>query len=254
MAEPGTHEATKLDGSAPPSKSAIALLRDVQSGKVIGTHLAAPDRQRVVEHLIMEGYGTQEIAEILKVADRTIQRDRVKIREQNAVRADPALAPVIVGQMMAQAEASASRLRRIARDKETPASARVEAEMASWNVTKGCVETLMDLGYLPKAPQQIQGQFMAVGVAGGVDAIVELKQRRDELQRLRGIARDPSILEEVDRSVQEINQQLALATTSQVIHDAQASLERQDAEGTADDLQKPEPPTASPGTGGATHG
>lgn len=208
----------------PPGKSAIALLREIQSGKAAGSHLAAPDRQRVVEHLLMEGFGTQEIAEILKVADRTIQRDRLKIREQNAVRADPALVPVIVGQMMAQAEASASRLRRLARDKETPASARVEAEMASWAVTKGCVEKLMDLGYLPKAPHQIQGQFLSVEVGGSVDAIVELKQRRDELQRLRGIARDPNILTEVDRSVLEIDRQLALATSQRTLIETRASL------------------------------
>jgi DNA-binding CsgD family transcriptional regulator len=198
-------------------KSAIGLLREIQAGKTAGVNLAAADRRRIVEHLTAEGYGTQEVAEILKVADRTIQRDRAAIREQNAIKADPALVPIIVGNMMAQAEASASRLRRIARDKETPPSSRVEAESAAWHVTRTCIETLQELGYLPKAPKQVFGQMITTTVDGNMDLLVELKQSREELERLRGITRDPDTLASVNLSLEQVGQQLALVAAKQVI-------------------------------------
>ncbi|MBS0186651.1 MAG: hypothetical protein JSS51_01185 [Planctomycetes bacterium] len=194
-------------------RSAIALLRDIQAGILGGSSLAVADRRRIVEHLNLEGYSVQEIAEVLKISDRTITRDRTAIREQNAIKADPKLVGQAVGNMVAQAEASVARLRRIARDKSTPASARVEAEVGAWRVTLECTQSLQKLGYLPTAPQQIQGQFVTASFTG--DQLAELQQTRQELQRLKDIAVDESSVRALDATLGEVTGAIVLAEARQ---------------------------------------
>jgi hypothetical protein len=137
----------------------IALLRALQSGEVAGSTLAPSDRRRVVENLWAEGYSAAETAEIVKVSERTVIRDRGAIRQANAVAPSPTFLPETVGMLLRQADLTVARLRRLSRDKATPAAAKVEAERSCWEVTRGLVSTLQTLGYLPSAPRQILAEL-----------------------------------------------------------------------------------------------
>ncbi len=143
--------------SEAPERSVVALIRDLQAGTTRGTTLAPEDRRRVVEHLWSEGCTVVDTAEIVQVTERTIARDRAAIRSANALEPHEGLVPEVAGMVLRHADQAVARLRRLARDRETPAPTRVEAELGAWAVMRELVETLQRLGYLPAQRLQIDG-------------------------------------------------------------------------------------------------
>lgn len=139
--------------------SVLSLIRRIQNGSLVAKTLSTPDRRSCVEHLTGEGYSAVEIAEVLKTSERTIFRDRRAIQEANAVRKDPKLVEQMVGRLMQDAELAISRIRRVVRDKQTPAVVKVDGERACWRITSELIQGLQSLGYLPTAAQQLQADL-----------------------------------------------------------------------------------------------
>jgi hypothetical protein len=92
----------------------------------------------------------------------------------------------MVGHLMAEAEGASVRLRRIARDKGTPAAARVEAERATWGIHVDLVRLLQGLGYLPQAPRPVSAR-VRFGQEDEGDA-PEVEELMAELTRIEAIA------------------------------------------------------------------
>ena len=63
-----------------------------------------------------EGQSTAEIVHLLKVSDRTIERDKKAIREENAISQDPELANIIAGRLVDEAQICIQRIRKFERD------------------------------------------------------------------------------------------------------------------------------------------
>jgi DNA-binding CsgD family transcriptional regulator len=166
----------------PDGPSVLTALRDIQSGARQPNSLSMEDRQRCVEHLTTDGYQTAEIAAILKVAERTVLRDRKAIRKANALQADEGFAAETVGNLIKQADQAIARLRRISREKDTPPAVKVDAERASWGITRDTVELLQRLGHLPTAVQEIRGEL-----THRLENAPELEILHSELERLEGI-------------------------------------------------------------------
>ncbi len=139
--------------------SPISIIRSLQEGTLPTEALSAESRRTCIEHLHIEGYSAGEIAEIFKVSVRTVRRDVAQIREDHCVVAEPKFVARIVGQLVQEAESSIARLRRIARDRECPHAAKVEAERSAWTVMRELIEKLQSLGYLPTAAQQIEAEL-----------------------------------------------------------------------------------------------
>ncbi len=158
----------------------ISLIRALQRGEVSGATLGIAERRRVVEHLTLEGYGVAEIAEVLKVVERTIHRDRQAVRAANALEVTPGLAGEVLGQLLAQAEAGAARLSRIARDSAAPAAARVEAERSAWQVRLEAFKAAQSVGFIPTAPTHLVAQLGPV-----TDPMALLQELRHEVDRVR---------------------------------------------------------------------
>lgn len=176
------------EGSPEASRSVLGLIRDIQAGRVAPGGLDKDSRRACVEHLIAEGYGVVEIAEILKVADRTIRRDRASIRAAHAVERGPGLVKEMVGNLVREADVAVSRIRRAVRGKEVRAADRTEAERACWAITRELVETLQKLGYLPTAPVRIEGDLshrIALELPGYAELEVEI-ERLEVIQRQHG--------------------------------------------------------------------
>ena len=140
-------------------RSVLSVMRDIQQGALAPRSLGVEDRRRCVEHLTGEGYSLAEIAEILKVTERTIARDRSAVRRSNAIERDEDITDEMVGQLVTQADTTINRIRRVTRDGDTPPAARIEGEKACWIITRDLVQKLQSLGYLPNAPQEIRGQI-----------------------------------------------------------------------------------------------
>lgn len=146
----------------PPSgkeQSPISIIRELQSGTLRATSLSSASRRACIDHLHVEGYNASEIAEIFKISVRTVRRDLAAIRDDHAVLAEPKFVARTVGQLVQEAESAMARLRRIARDRECPHAAKVDAERSAWTVMREFVEKLQSLGYLPTAAQQIRADL-----------------------------------------------------------------------------------------------
>jgi hypothetical protein len=97
----------------------------------------------------------------------------------------------MVGRLFTEAEATVSRLRRVSRDKRTPAAVKVQAEQASWQVSRDMVRSLQSLGYLPMATAKISADLThRIGDESGSTQLnaPEYEELAEEIERLRGIA------------------------------------------------------------------
>ena len=135
----------------------LSIIRGLQNGTVSPKSLSIDDRRACVEHLTGEGYSIVEIAEILRVSERTIARDRKAIQEANAIERDPELADQLVGRLGREVDLAINHMRRVAREKETPASVKVDAEHRCYQIFSDYVQRLQRLGCLPTVPHQIHG-------------------------------------------------------------------------------------------------
>ena len=64
-----------------------------------------------------------------------------------------------MGRLAREADLTISRLRRLAREKTTPASAKVDAEHRCYQVFSDLVQCLQRLGYLPTAAHEIRADL-----------------------------------------------------------------------------------------------
>lgn len=184
-ASPNPNGTPEAGGAADP-RTVLSLIKDLQAGRLAGGSLAAADRRRVVEHLALEGYSVPEIAEILKISERTIARDRAAARAEHALSPSPELFRESAGMLLRQAEAGIGRLRRLGRDREVPAAVKVQAEMAAWAISKDVVTKLQSLGYLPTAATRIEATLDARVESDAAPSYDELQQELDRLERILG--------------------------------------------------------------------
>lgn len=161
------------------------LETQLRAGTVAGKDLLPETRQQLVMLLTADGLSTYEIAQVLKVADRTIERDRRAIRDLHAVDKDPQLVRQIVGELIGACHLTCQRMRRVAREKDVPPAAKIDAEHRCFQVIDQLAERLQKLGYLPTAIQRVDANLthQVCEVPSGEDLEVELR-------RIRGIAGD----------------------------------------------------------------
>ena len=104
----------------------------------------------------------------------------------------------LVGELLVHARASVTRLQRTARDRGADASARIQANLAAWQVQRESIEVLQSLGYLPKATQKVEAE-LTHHVASPLEPAYDLA----ELQRLREVLEqsgslDPGLSSQLD--------------------------------------------------------
>jgi len=176
----------------------ISLLQKIQAGTVDPTSIRVTERHLIVNYLMADGYPTAQMARILKISDRTIERDKKAIREANALAADPQLVEQMVGRLVCEAELSIQRIRKAARDKDTPPAVRIDAEHRCYQITSDMTTSLRHLGYLPTATSRLQADF-----THNIGQIPDLPQMQMEVRRLRQITgetsrTDPQLTKELD--------------------------------------------------------
>lgn len=169
----------------PRERSVIELIQEIRSGTVDPGCLSAEDRQACVRHLGAEGLAVPEIAQVLRCSDRTITRDRKALQEAAAITPDPALAGRTAGQLIAEAGLCTDRIRRVTRDRDTPAAVKVDGERACFEILTKLVLSLQSLGYLPSAAHQIRAEL--THHQGEPPEYTELAA---EAGRIAGIARE----------------------------------------------------------------
>lgn len=137
----------------------LVILQDIKSGKTDPSLLASSERKLLVSLLMVEGQSTAEIAHLLQVSDRTIERDKQAIRSGNALEKDPQLASLVAGRLVNEAQVCIQRMRKFQRDNNCPPSVKVEAEKSCFHVVDSLAERLQSMGYLPTATQKLQANL-----------------------------------------------------------------------------------------------
>ncbi|MCA9293203.1 MAG: hypothetical protein KDA20_05260 [Phycisphaerales bacterium] len=163
-------------------RGVLDIIRDLKSGVLDPCNLAPEERQLCVAHLNGEGLSVAEIAKVLKVSDRTVQRDRKAILQSNRLEHNPQLAGEYAGWLIAEAEATVSRLRRTARDRETPAAVKIEAEKACFDIRDRVIQRLQSLGFLPMATQRVHADL--IHHTGEAQTLAEIQAEAQRLQEI----------------------------------------------------------------------
>lgn len=173
------------DGSEDGGTRTIDLLKKIQAGSVDPKSISKNDRQQLVVVLMTDGLSNAEMAQLLCVADRTIERDKKSIRVANAIAKDPELLGQSVGRLSTEAEAAIQNIRGAIRGKGVPVSARVDGNHRCFQIVSDFVKSLQSLGYLPTATKKVEANL--THHVGGVPSLPEL---REQLNQLQVVARD----------------------------------------------------------------
>lgn len=181
----GSHEQT---GEGP---RALALLLDIKTGRFDPKLLCPADRRMLVSVLMAEGQSTADTAHLLGVSDKTIERDRKAIREQNAIAKDPKFVEQMVGRFVSEAETCVQRIRKTVREKDVSAADKIQGEHRCFLILDAVVDRLQKLGYLPTAPRKLEAEVVE---QHGLPTLAEIQR---ELLRLARIdPRHPAVLSE----------------------------------------------------------
>jgi len=177
----------------------VSLLQKIQAGTVDPKCIRPAERHLIVSYLMADGYSTADMAQILKVSDRSIERDKKAIRETNALAASPELVEQMVGRLYREAELSIQRIRKATRDKTTPQAVKVDAEHRCYQIRSDMTASMRHLGYLPTATSKLQADF-----THNIGQIPDFAQIQAEVQRLRQITgetqgTDPQLTEQLNQ-------------------------------------------------------
>jgi len=137
----------------------LALLQQIKDRAIQPKSLAPKQRRLLVSILMNEGQSSAEIAQLLDVSDRTVERDRQALRKESSIQHDPALVNEVAGQLQSQGELSIQRILKIARDKDATHSVRVEAYHRCFEIVCKYVERLQNLGFLPTAATKVEAKL-----------------------------------------------------------------------------------------------
>ena len=158
------------------------LLKGIKAGTVNPATLLPDQRRPLVVLLMTEGQSTAEIAHLLDTSDRTIERDKKDIRENNAISKDPELGNVMAGRLSDEAQICIQRIRKFQRDSNCPPATKIDGEKACFQITDNLAERLQSMGYLPTAAKKLEADLMH-----HTDTPLSLTEIKSEAQRLQDI-------------------------------------------------------------------
>jgi len=115
-------------------------------------------------------------------SDRTISRDRKSIQEASALTPDPAFAPVMAGRLLTQMQTAIEHIRRVTRDRETPAQMKIDGEHRCYQIFSDFVQRLQSLGYLPTAATRLEADL-----THHLGEVPSYEQQGEEIRRIRAL-------------------------------------------------------------------
>lgn len=200
--DPGKEEA---------STSTLQNIADIKNGVLDPKTLSDEDRQDIVEHLWMtEAQSEAVIGHFLKVTDRTIRRDKEKIRIQNAKKLSPEGRSSLLSELMQKLTSTHENLMRLARSKDGSVQENSQSGIYATSAILDMVKILQSLGYLTA-----KGQEINVNIHEEEMTPAKLKE---ELTRLEGIASGKNVSDpEVTKLMEEMKYHIAIAEAKEML-------------------------------------
>ena len=160
----------------------LTLLQQIKSESTDPRGMDKDLREQVVEVLFLEGTSPSQIAQLLKVSDKTVRRDIVAIKKRNALSPSVDLARRLIGDLLLRSESHRASLMRLSRGRGGSVGERSQAEYLAWKITEELAKLLQTMGYLPQKPKQVVGDFMHhVNDQNKEKSFEELKEVLDEV-------------------------------------------------------------------------
>lgn len=174
----------------------LDIIRKIKAGQLVPNSLSDEQRRMCVEHLTAEGLTVSEMAQILGCVNRTIQRDREKVRQANALHRDPKLGAQLAGQLRTEAETCIGQIRRAARGQDVPPGVKVEAQKACFDILERFIARLQSMGIVDSAVHKIHADL-----SHSFDDLPPMEQIAMEITRIEKIAGgdDQAAIEQVTR-------------------------------------------------------
>jgi transposase len=161
----------------------LTLLHKIQTGLMDPKCLRIEERHLIVCYLMADGYCTAEMAQIVGCSERTIERNKKAIRQANAIVSSPQLVEQMAGRLVSEAELCVQKIRKAARDNNTPSAVKIDAEYRCFQIINQMTISLQRLGYLPTAAARLQAD-----ITHNIGQVPELSQIELEYQRLKRIS------------------------------------------------------------------
>ena len=166
------------NGDGNSDERTLSLLQKIQTGSVDPKCIRPAERRQIVSYLMADGYCTADMAQILKVSDRSVERDKKAIRQANL---------------------SIQRIRKAVRDKKTKTAVKIDAEHRCYQIVSDMISSLQRLGYLPIATARLQADL-----THNIGEIPALTQMQAEVKRLKQITgeiqkTDPQLTEQLNQ-------------------------------------------------------
>ncbi len=180
----------------------IDALKKIQSGQLDPKAIGSDDRRQLIEYLTAGGYSKAEMAAVLKVSERTVERDRKAVREANAIARDPDLLPQMVGRLVAEAELAVQQIRKTCRERSVAPGTKVDGQHRCYQIVSDLVVRLQGLGYLPSAAAKLQADVTHnLGDLPGLD---EVGIQYQQLRATAAFSRDPQVAQQLDQLGEKI--------------------------------------------------
>lgn len=137
----------------------IELLQKIRDGDLDPKRLHKEDRLRCEIFMQDEGYAYPSISQLLRISEKTIQRDFKEIRKRNSFEPSLDLAIETVGELIQAARTHRNYLMRLARGSSSSSASKAQSEFLSWRVFKELIERLQSLGFLPREAESVSGDI-----------------------------------------------------------------------------------------------
>jgi len=174
----------------------LALLQKIKDRQISPKSIGKANRLLLVSFLTNEAQTTAEIAHLLKVTIKTIQRDIKVLHEENAITKDPKLIGQMVGRLVSEAELCKQRIRKFQRERDASPADKMEGEQLCFQIICRLTERLQSLGYLPTAAQKVSAELTYQ-----IEEVLTLEQIDKEVKRLKQIEGNPSEKEKTENEI-----------------------------------------------------
>ena len=142
-----------------PEESVHSIIQKIKDGLLSIKNVGEEDRLECVDTLRFEGCTVSQIAQALKLSERTIKRYVAILKDSHALAVDENFQKQLLGDITQRVLNSSSYLIRLSRNKETPAQDKIHSEQTACGLLFDLVKLLQSTGDFSLRPQVIDADI-----------------------------------------------------------------------------------------------
>ena len=142
-----------------PEESVHSIIQKIKDGLLSIKNVGEEDRLECVDTLRFEGCTVSQIAQALKLSERTIKRYVAILKDSHALAVDENFQKQLLGDITQRVLNSSSYLIRLSRNKETSAQDKIHSEQTACGLLFDLVKLLQSTGDFSLRPQVIDADI-----------------------------------------------------------------------------------------------